>query len=238
MKKYKLIKWYPSLGGRLGVNDEVCLFYNKGYNTLDDKLGRQLSKEEVENNPEFWEEVEYEVLSYSTPVTIFSVKRLSDNEVFTVDDKIRVKWKNGVGIIESIYYNEHKQLSFKIKGYEAPLVFVFSEDSPEKVEVLFTTEDGVKITDDDAWVWGTNNKSFTAPTKTSVLIAAQVLKGNDNFKYFSTEDAAKGYILINKPCLSLKDVNDTLKEFWEEGKINTGQYVDLKKLVKSKLKLV
>lgn len=68
--KYKLIKWYPSLPKELKVGDEVHLFYSffyDGYNTLDNKCKHRLSKQEVEDNPEFWEKVvekEYEILSF------------------------------------------------------------------------------------------------------------------------------------------------------------------------------
>lgn len=198
---------------------------------MDDKLGRQLSKEEVENNPEFWEEIvekDYEILKIraksnhpNIPVNkvvdswvnvnldyfdIYSVKRLSDGEVFTIGDRIRVGWKNRVCTIESIYYNEHKQLSFKIRGYKAPLVFVFTEDFPEKVKnILFTTEDGVEIFEGDKFY------CVTVPNKFEIIErfggdGLAVQEESIRKRTFSTKRSAEEYVLMNKPCLSMNDI--------------------------------
>lgn len=60
MKKYKLIKWYPSLpknwkiGMIVGMGDR-----NWGYSPISSiEYNKCLDNNEVENNPEFWEKVE------------------------------------------------------------------------------------------------------------------------------------------------------------------------------------
>ncbi len=58
-----------------------------------------------------------------------------------------------------------------------------------------------------------------------------------NVKYFSTEEAAKEFCLLNKPCLSLKDIEDNILEYHGENykglfKI---EIENLKQLAKSKL---
>ena len=121
MKKYKLIKEYPSsdsLGTIITGSKEAM--YSKG-------LGfRHYDWAHVETHPEYWEEVvekDYEILEYSTNETltskqiltkdmegwneiiesttfkIHSVKRLSDGEVFTVGDRISV---SDIGISDTI----------------------------------------------------------------------------------------------------------------------------------------
>lgn len=130
---------------------------------------------------------------------IHSVKRLSDGEVFTVGDYIISHTMERVQITK--IFIDNIGLYFGWGSGNTSLVNTRVCKKP-----LFTTEDGVDIIDGDASVWGTNNKSFYEPTEVNVLLALQVLKGNDNFKYFSTKEAAEEYILHTKPCLSINDV--------------------------------
>lgn len=69
MKKYKLLKWYPSLprdwkiGMNVGMGDR-----NWGYSpTSSIEYDKCLDNKEVENNPEFWEEIiekDYEIIQF------------------------------------------------------------------------------------------------------------------------------------------------------------------------------
>ena len=57
--------------------------------------------------------------------SIFSVKRLSDSEIFTIGDKIILdNWMQGRKYvqIDEIYYNEHNQLSFRTTISPGPIV--------------------------------------------------------------------------------------------------------------------
>jgi len=91
MKKFKLIKKYPG-SPNLGTtceernNKSSFCYYFEGEKNIG------ITKDQVENQPEYWEEViekDYEILK-TCPIEgrIYSVKRLSDGEVFTVGDKI------------------------------------------------------------------------------------------------------------------------------------------------------
>lgn len=78
MKRYKLKKWYPSLPKDIKVGDEVEL--SGEYYCM--KLGNTcVPKEQVENHPDFWEEVK-EPEELCVPV---GTKFISDNiEVYTI----------------------------------------------------------------------------------------------------------------------------------------------------------
>lgn len=129
MKRYKLIKKYPG-SPKLGT-EVIYSKAHKIYNYNGGDFYSELPKNQVENLPEFWEEViekDYEILSFSQnsnikdlwtnfgPIpncwcrnvngfavtkgytlneilnnplySIHSVKRLSDNAIFTIGDKI------------------------------------------------------------------------------------------------------------------------------------------------------
>lgn len=156
--------------------------------------------------------------------TIHSVRRLSDGDVFTVGDRYS---NNHCGI-----YTEHKIKDFVVSGNELQ---VWPEDggyyplfSIKKIPTktpLFTTEDGKPVYEGDecwfvserAWLW------------TKVQAPKYPFYGaNNEFKYFSTEDAAREWVLMNKPCLSVKDFIDKFTPTpWTETQI--------KELAKSKI---
>ena len=77
-------------------------------------------------------------------------------------------------------------------------------------DVLFTTEDGIDITDVNDKVWlilvtkcglSESNACHVANNKTYI---------KSNFLVYSTKEAAEQYILENKPCLSLKEINECI----------------------------
>lgn len=60
-KQYKLKKWYPSLPKDWKVGDTVKEKLGGLFpygNSDENRKSRYISKEEIENNPEFWEEIE------------------------------------------------------------------------------------------------------------------------------------------------------------------------------------
>lgn len=144
---------------------------------------------------------------------ISTIKRLSDGEVFTIGDTVihinDVPNKNGV--IEN-FYSLPNVIWFKTDKYNVPLRYIQSKVK----QPIFTTEDGVDMYEGDkfypvcveegmgfaTWVfipqrWGTLPYHYA-----------------EAFKYFSTKEAAKEYIFLNKPCLSLKDVNLIINKKW------------------------
>ena len=72
---------------------------------------------------------------------------------------------------------------------------------------LFTTDDGVEMFGkEDCYFINIEPKSDYRIK----LLPSSVYMYSINFKYFSTEEAAKEYKLMNSPCLSLKDIEDYL----------------------------
>ena len=208
----------------------------------------------VKNYPEFWQEVvekDYEILEvitnngkfiekvYNQDATIkpywkiHSIKRLSDGEIFTIGDL--------VGTPGSTYPLKE----FKIIDCENTLAVHYYKDkiggsghyncrlkNLKKVkQPLFTTEDGVDIFEGDKYYY--INSNFNDPWEiinTKADCPEIINKNNLNYKRFSTKEKAEEYILMHKPCLSLKDIDELLCK-------NTSSYFleKFKKLVKQKL---
>ena len=210
MKKYKLIKEYP---GSPKVGDIV-----KGY-------GR-------DSWSEYWEEVvekDYQILK-SCPIegTIYSVKRLSDGEVFTVGDKIKVYQHGSTNTIDKI--SEEKNSLFK-NG----IWFVYDSGgcsidyAIKQTQPIYLTHDGKDIFPEDI-VWYVNKENFYH----DYIKAYPEVKFNSDIRaYFLTEEEAKEYIIENKPALSIK-------EFWEITTMsgsNRVKSIVLKELAKKRLNL-
>lgn len=246
MKRYKLIKKYPG---------SPILGTINGF-----KSGSTLKLDIVENYPEYWEEVvekDYEILYINSPYghtlitketngerfaeifltpeqikngyTIQSVKRLSDGEVFTISDKVTLCFSENYFLTsikitdqEKIYCNGKVDISNPICSQFGR----YLEDISKAKQPLFTTEDGVDIFE------GGNCFPVTKDFKLQKTYCDARLDGRSEYRlYFSTEQKAEEYILMNKPCLSLNDLYSTgycsLK-----GKIMD----NMKDLVKRKLK--
>jgi hypothetical protein len=73
------------------------------------------------------------------------------------------------------------------------------EDKP----ILFTTEDGIEITDPLVNIWHVYPKGDFSIFSIS---ARHSVDSYPAYKKFSTEKAAKQYILENKPCLSINEI--------------------------------
>ena len=233
MKKYRLIKKYP------------------GSPTLNTIITIESSQETgyYSENKEFWEEVvekDYEILTVITndgkfieivynqsaiiePFwEIHSVKRLSDGEIFTVGDKIEyIKdniFSDGCKITHftiednQIYINSHNAVKTNYNRH-------FSNVKKYK-PVLFTTEDGVDIYEGDRY-YTVRNRDF------SIAYDGNGFKAQG--KHFSTQEAAQEYILMNKPCLSINDVNNWYSYLSYESTTYNRLIENLKQLVKSKL---
>lgn len=166
---------------------------------------------------------------------IYSVKRLSDGEVFTVGDKIENgKYKSSITSITLDNLCD-SDVCIETEGFicayynNCCLSCIKHSKKP-----LFTTEDGVDIFEgDDCYIihnW--------IPLKTKVFSDDY---GNTKTVYkfvFSTKEAAEEYILMNKPCLSIKDIQSiyvSAKEGWRKNGNQKFYFEELVKLVKSKV---
>lgn len=253
MKKYKLIKEYPG-SRKIG-------FIIKPHLTLDPSPGDyydQGSWFDPSQFPEFWEEVvqkDYEILSFKEIQSgeiytdcygvyeshlnsyleyvkngvdiIHSVKRLSDGEVFTIGDNCKL-----TGKIQSFKIDSKSNLCIvEFSSGEDILCFLEKVKTP-----LFKTEDGVDIYENDNWfiVYIPGYKG-TRPLWTlyhSSDGALAIWLDDLSIKRFSTKEKAEEYILMNKPCLSLKEVLELPNYVSHRG---CGFAEALQKLVKTKL---
>lgn len=148
--------------------------------------------------------------------TIKSVRRLVDNEIFSVGDKITGNYfiSKEDRYIQEFFIEDGKMMLKQDSG-------VSQLRHIEKVKEpipLFTTEDGKEIFEGykgDLW------RVFTTPTSYEEWkpynFGMPQYKGLGE-KYFSTEDAAKEYIKMNKPCLSLNDLLDNWSDVGSGGK--------------------
>lgn len=259
MKRYKLIKEYPG-SPKLGT-EMKDLGNDIMYSTKSTDIWR--CSEEIRNHPKFWKEIvgkDYEILSFkqdskiedlwtnfglepqcwcrtkngfavtkgytlneilNNPLySIHSVKRLSDNAIFTIGDKAKTQLSDYGNIIE--FENKFNDIYITAKGGNNRCRL---NDLIKCKKKLFTTEDGVDIFEGDKTCW-INDWTVTN--------FADWRRSNNNKElHFSTREAAEEYILINKPCLSLKDVSNYYKYLLN---FSNGNSKGLRELVKSKLK--
>lgn len=215
MKKYKLIKEYPGsleLGAIVKQSHRGIYYFGV----------ERLLEKEVEDFPEFWEEViekTYEVLVWHQKETgafidkrndtilykeeymnngewynIHSVKRLSDGEIFTVGDKVQCF--SGFG---------HPCPPFTIKHLRIECNTVLTNGNRSINELskcrqfLFKTKDSIDIYyGDECWGIRHDFSIYQINTKND-LTHIHTLS-------FSTKEAAQEYADWNKPKYSLEDI--------------------------------
>lgn len=222
MKKYKLIKWYPSLPK--DYEEGKVYAFVKDLHVCKNEYRIDIS--EARNSPEFWEEVkDYEILqlsykgdsenvapflSHSLEIeayergngrdnwSIHSAKRLSDGEVFSVGDEVK----------KDVWYTgEITQL--KLEDGKLNVVvddsWYVSIDKVEKIELpLFTTEDGYEIFEGDEWYMVEGNYTFLCKDDPDDL---ELIKDGYHLP-FKKKENAKQWIEDNKPKYSKKDIEN------------------------------
>jgi hypothetical protein len=255
MKKYKLIKEYPGspkLGCVTALSFNKHSQYPEFWEEVVEKDYEILSFKDIGKSPlkglaviqkdgTYSMDISYpmysstkgglltDFLNLNTWV-IHSVKRLSDGEVFTVGDKYNDCNLKNETIIEFQLGNNgllvNTSLLKNVQHIKKP---------------LFTTEDGVNIFKDDRyWVVAKNNIKYIG----YVISAFEIEKNDTSFKEynwfnywsFSTEKAAKQYVLMNKPCLSIKDVSTVFFGDFNGGYVRglKREFRGLKELVEGK----
>lgn len=215
-KSDKTIITYENGGGRYGEN-----FFEHVYKLKD-----------------YWIEC---FTTNNNPWKIYSVKRLSDGEKFTIDDDI-------------IEQSEHSKIEyFEVRGDDLVLrinhqvtkgssTILISSNFKKRLTPLFTTEDGVDIFEGDKHytiggskgLWEYEDKIFEHIAKigTGQLHESNCIQGDKIYWLkFSIKEKAEKYVIMNKPCLSLNDVLNTSLTFQSSDKRH------LETLVKDKLKL-
>jgi len=187
----------------------------------------------VENSYD-WEEIKGYEIWRSNGETIYAVKRLSDNEIFYLGEKVT--------------YSERYNGPFKINKFQEKdgKLYVHSESNCEcnidslitiKKDIpILTTEDGVDIYNKEQTIYAVFFNKYTA-SLLAADIKAKYFNSYTTHKLFSTQEEANKYILYNQPILSL---NEILSAGWnrveEEGE-RTPLFQRILKAAKEKSKL-
>ncbi len=145
---------------------------------------------------------------------IHSVKR-NDGEVFSVKDNVSAVDYEKLEITG--FYIADKYLM--VQRRPAPDMPI-SEISKVKQPIpLFTTEDGVEIFEKDEYCIVMTEEGYGfEPYTFAFYTHGDIKKANcySHCKTFSSRAKANEYILLNKPCLSLKDIEDSILEYHGE----------------------
>jgi len=165
-------------------------------------------------------------------ITIHSIKRLSDGEIFTIGDDCVIKGRNEPS-------DKIKNFSIKDRGLSvyARYYTQYINDIEHFKQPLFTTEDGVDIFEGDLYYFIKKDNNYLLDRMSNRKFTGT--PDDDTLTFFSKEKAEE-YIVMNKPCLS---INEILKISTNNYRIvvfgNRISYLigdrDLEKLVKSKL---
>lgn len=221
MKKYKLIKEYPG-SPKLGHIWEMYDNYKGDYHKQPEFWEEIIEPTKVEKD--------YQILSLTihdsrlSDMTgygseyieallkdrlnkIHSVKRLSDGEIFTIDDNCEY------GIITNIFITRegYCMTGTKTSPYSCNILYLKHKKQP-----LFKTEDGVDIFEGD-WYFELITPDFYLKSSVWNILKS---KGRDNINYdqnynklhgriwFSTEEKAQEYVDLHKPKYSLNDIRN------------------------------
>ncbi len=137
---------------------------------------------------------------------INSVLRKSDNIVFTVGDEVV---RNNYA--DKIYSFEINGDSMNVGFCGGDVIGFFNLSEVSKAPTntvegkpLFVTDDGVSVSEGKMWMVSDYGWRITP-----VLICSNPFRGvtGNDYKYFSTEEAAKEYVLMNKPQFSISEIN-------------------------------
>lgn len=263
--KYKLIKWYPGLDKVYQEGTTVVLRGSGEYREEGATFGYPVDKDEVENNPEYWEKIKdkkYKILSFSndmediftlneegtyynnfedetdctwrtekhilvsTYCKIHSVKRLSDEKVFTIRDEF---------LLEGDTFKRYTIMGFEL--YEGEILvdtkntLLAFKDIKYILPVVFTSEDDVDIYEGDP-VWCCHRDNNSNITGYIEKICTNPYPFDSSVPVFSTKENAKEYVLMNKPCLSLNDIEN----MWNNTSFSrSDQITALKELIKNRI---
>ena len=233
--------WKEVFNENWRVESFVCLSLNKKYvrhavkNWCREDVGSRSSS--VEERIEKDTILRYETMLNSNDFAIYSVKRLSDNVVFSIKDF--VSW----GL------EKKDAFKIKIKSFsivDSKLMICYDRDGYDNLErgldlpcyhkienILFVADDGIPILENDEYY-------FVQPE--AKRIESSIAKSNLSFEAnnvrFSTRANAYDYLVLKKRCLSIFDL---IYDFKNGKSLNrdtetlTINLKDLKQYVKSKL---
>jgi hypothetical protein len=173
---------------------------------------------------------------------IQSVRRLSDGEIFSLGDAINYNdlkgyWGgnkfNGKACEIQKFYIEDNEILINSHplineegGYNS--IDKWIKYVEPKKEPLFVTKDGVQIFDMEYILFGVTNSYLISTVALDRLL---LYKLENKIPYFSTREKAEEYVVMNKPCLSIKEV----LHFEDNPQLAGNLEYILKKIVKSRI---
>jgi len=132
---------------------------------------------------------------YNNSHEIYSIKRLSDDQLFTIADKVTANAGCDLTILKFDHTGDNR-----IRVHTKEYGYWFLDDIKKVKKILFVTEDGVSICYNDKFFYVDKNYEIREYWADSVWT-----KGVDGIE-FSKKEKAEEYILNNKPLLSLADL--------------------------------
>lgn len=156
-------------------------------------------------------------------IKIHSVKRLSDNKIFTVGDIVarNKSWETGSRCYITKFYIDNNLLRFSIKQGDSTGNYPFDDITYTYNIKLIISKDGVDIYEGDE-IWGININSWDVFSNKAIKdISLQKWQ----YGIFSTKEAAESYVLLNKPCLSINDINTIIPKLSDRLSANLVDYV-------------
>lgn len=155
---------------------------------------------------------------------IYSVKRKSDGEIFTVGDEI---------ISEIVKKEYHNIISFKISSSNIIQVVCTGNYTTElslckkAKQSLFKSFDGQDIFEGDNFY----KVDINAKTITIMICISTYKELNSDFKYFKSKEKAEEYLINNAKVLSIADCSNIIDYKIKE------TFVNIEKLIKQRLNL-
>ena len=238
--------------------------YHMCYRHLHNRLNLiHIPKEWIESSSD-WEEIiskDYEILSLNIHDTrissmvgcgieyiksllndrltkIHSIKRLSDGEIFTIGDKVNLGYSPDKIVTIKSFQAEKNSCYIQYNESQPFQIFRGIHLISKAKQPLFTTEDGIEIFDKNHKLFEVILNNFHLHVNIPSIACNNHLDiRNDGFpsKVFSTKEAAEEYIIMNKPCLSLNDIEKYKFVKYEELDFYYNWINKLKELVKTKL---
>lgn len=198
MAQYKLVKWYPSLHKYLKDGSIVSQIGDKFGNYFIENTTVSIPKDEVENNPEFWQEVKTPLFTTLDGVDVF------EGYDYCVYDFGELKGTNS-----EIHKVNRASQTHTGDGVNR-LYFSTREKAEEWVKkISLKTVDGKELSFGDVF--------FTVDTERfkvyegSVGITFQKERWTKNA--YSTRELAKEWIQLNEPKYSVKDMVEVVNNW-------------------------
>lgn len=131
--------------------------------------------------------------------SIHSVRRNSDSQIFTVGDVVGAKHKANVTI--KLFNIVKEKMMVECGDDYCDLYWLTKVASPTAREPLFVTFDGVSIYDGDSYYRILDTFEVQGNYNVTKKPSDATIKHS-----FGKLEAAKDYVLMNKPCLSIKEI--------------------------------